>query len=130
MLIRLLLAFAVRRDLTVRGQGQAIQTLTSKYKEKPNTETEINGRDLTTSLAPFVVRSLGTMSGDWFKETHFQLIFKVAGFLMRRRDETKSIWREVSGRGGKMDGLRSVLALKLMVMPDFPVFSPMKILFY
>ena len=37
MLIRLLLAFAVRRDLTVRGQGQAIQTLTSKYKEKRGT---------------------------------------------------------------------------------------------
>ena len=68
MLIRLLLAFAVRRDLTVRGQGQAIQTLTSKYKEKPNIETEINGRDLTTmdpSLALFVVRSFT----DWFKET-------------------------------------------------------------
>ena len=64
------------------------------------------------------------------RQINFQLIFKVAGFLMRRRDETKSIWREVSGRGGKMDGLRNVLALKLMGMPDFPVFSPMKILFY
>ena len=37
MLIWLLLGLAVRRDLTVRGQGQAIQTLTSKYKEKIGT---------------------------------------------------------------------------------------------
>ena len=72
MLIRLLLAFAVRRDLTVRCQGQAIQTLTSKYKEKRGTKNfkskrikGLYGRDQRSSnpcLVRFMVRTSGPMS--------------------------------------------------------------------
>lgn len=66
MLIRLLLAFAVPRDLTVRGQGQAIQTLTSKYKEKRGTISFKSNQEYTdgTKYRAALVWSI-FLSGLW-----------------------------------------------------------------
>ena len=129
MLVWLLLGLAVRRDLTVRGQGQAIQTLTSKYKEKIG--TGFLGQSLVRggAVENYAVGQLRTRTRtrDGSERTNLKYCLQVADFLTKKLDGTRFIWRVVSGRDEKMDVSRNVLASKWTEMPVSPVFSPMKI---